>query len=98
MVITGLTRNQLSGSYRTKGSNPLLSAKKAVIPNKRNDGFSYIIFYNLETFSSSSLIFIFCGQTVSHFPHLIQSAAVGLSFGKVSFACALVILAPRYLL
>ena len=28
MVITGLTRNQLSGSYRTKGSNPLPSAKK----------------------------------------------------------------------
>ena len=26
MVITGLTRNQLSGSYRTKGSNPLPSA------------------------------------------------------------------------
>ena len=28
MVITGLTRNQLSGSYRTKGSNPLPSAIK----------------------------------------------------------------------
>ena len=28
MVITGLTRNQLSGSYRTKGSNPLPSATK----------------------------------------------------------------------
>ncbi len=27
MVITGLTRNQLSGSSQTKGSNPLLSAK-----------------------------------------------------------------------
>ena len=32
MVITGLTRNQLSGSYRTKGSNPLPSAtEKPVI-------------------------------------------------------------------
>ena len=28
MVITGLTRNQLSGSYRTKGSNPLPSANR----------------------------------------------------------------------
>ena len=29
MVITGLTRNQLSGLSQTKGSNPLLSAKIA---------------------------------------------------------------------
>ena len=33
VVITGLTRNQLSGLYRTKGSNPLLSANfKGISP------------------------------------------------------------------
>ena len=44
MVITGLTRNQLSGSYRTKGSNPLPSAKeKPVI--KPISGFFFCCFF-----------------------------------------------------
>ena len=41
MVITGLTRNQLSGLSQTKGSNPLLSAKKNTIA-KAIVFFSYI--------------------------------------------------------
>lgn len=54
MVITGLTRNQLSGSYRTKGSNPLPSAtEKPVI--KPIAGFF------LMSFSKAS------GQSIPHF-------------------------------
>ena len=44
MVITGLTRNQLSGSYRTKGSNPLPSATEKACNQADCRLFSYVIF------------------------------------------------------
>ena len=44
MVITGLTRNQLSGSYRTKGSNPLPSAIEKACNQADCRLFSYVIF------------------------------------------------------
>jgi hypothetical protein len=39
-----------------------------------------------------------CGHTLSHFEHLIQSAAEGLLAGNSSFALFLVIFAARNLL
>ena len=44
MVITGLTRNQLSGSYRTKGSNPLPSATEKACNQADCRLFSYVFF------------------------------------------------------
>ena len=44
MVITGLTRNQLSGSYRTKGSNPLPSAIEKACNQADCRLFSYVFF------------------------------------------------------
>ena len=44
VVITGLTRNQLSGSYRTKGSNPLPSATEKACNQADCRLFSYVFF------------------------------------------------------
>ena len=77
MVITGLTRNQLSGSYRTKGSNPLPSAtEKPVI--KPIAGF-FLMSFSKNKWSEHTAFFALLNLSFDIFPATSEIAAFGQS-------------------
>ena len=77
MVITGLTRNQLSGSYRTKGSNPLPSAiEKPVI--KRIAGF-FLMSFSKSKWSEHTAFFALLNLGFAILPSAPEITAFGQS-------------------
>ena len=83
MVITGLTRNQLSGSYRTKGSNPLPSAtEKPVI--KPIAGF-FLMPFSKNKWSEHTAFLAFLNLGFTILPSAPEITAFGQS--KPCFHC-----------
>ena len=77
MVITGLTRNQLSGSYRTKGSNPLPSAtEKPVI--KPIAGF-FLMSFSKNKWSEHTAFFALLNLVFAILPSTSEITAFGQS-------------------
>ena len=77
MVITGLTRNQLSGSYRTKGSNPLPSAtEKPVI--KPIAGF-FLMSFSKNKWSEHTAFFALLNLGFTILPSTSEITAFGQS-------------------